>query len=428
MTDNHNHAFHRLHGPARRRIFYKKTDYADYLLMLALCAGVLWFSYAGAGWLQGAGLVLCGFMVFSFPARHGFALTRPMLPHSARDGAYLLFYKLQNMQPVFLVAVAVLALDQLFIALTPDWPHHSALMAKLALALFYLHLGGISLYRLVILASHLRHRERVRAVLSETSWRGALEQQPNVTLHLVHACATGLLTHLVLLAPWYLVITHVRYSVLSLLLISVVNVVVHIFHLRGYSAWFYREHWLAHNAELDFVYLHGSHHDAIPCGLIGVSGNGFLEGFLRHTVGNPMSLYSPPLACLLHTLEVVQDIRMHQYIPGVFPSLGREFHEVSQHSTHHFGRLEPYGIGLRLVKPEGAPRKQGWLGFPPESLLNSISLDEELNGFQWDNPRYQRFMAIYDKYQPKPDGQPQAQSADQQDGARQPVAPHEHHV
>lgn len=404
MAEQTNHPLHSLHGPAKRRIFYKKSDYADYLLMLALCAGVLWFSYGSAPWLLGAGLLLCLFMVFSFPARHGLALGRPALLRASapRELAYMLWYKVRNMQPVFLVALAVLGLDQWFIALTPTLPHHTEAMGKLALGLFYAHLGLLSLYRLAIFVSHLRHRERVRAVLAETSWRGALEQQPSMTLHLVHALATGLLTHLVLVAPWFLVLTHLSYSLVSMLAVCVLNVVVHLLHLRGYSKWFYREHWLAHNAELDFVYLHGSHHDAIPCGLIGVSGNGFLEGFLRHTVGNPLSLYSPVLACALHSLEVLQDIRMHQYIPGVFPKLERGFHEVSQHSTHHFGRLEPYGIGLRMVRAEGsAPRRQGWLAFPPESLLNSIALDEELNGFEWDNPRYQRFMAIFDKYQPE---------------------------
>ncbi len=402
MPEQSNHRLHRLHGPAKRRIFYRNTDYTDYLLMLAICAGVLCFSYGGAPWLLGGGLLLCAFMVFSFPARHGLALRRPTLLRASalRDIVFMLRYKLQNMQPVFLVALAVLLLDQWFIASTPTWPHHTQAMGKLALWLFYAHFGLLSLYRLAIFASHLRHRERVRAVLAETSWRGALEAQPSIVLHLVHALATGLLTHLVLLAPWYLVITHVQFSVLSLLAVGVANVLVHLLHLQGYSAWFYREHWLAHNAELDFVYLHGSHHDAIPCGLIGVSGNGFLEGFLRHTVGNPMSLYAPPLAALLHSVEVLQDIRMHQYIPGVFPQLARSFHEVSQHSTHHFGRLEPYGIGLRRVRQEGAPRREGLFAFPPESLLNSIELDEELNGFEWDNPRYQRFMAIFDKYQP----------------------------
>ena len=92
---------------------------------------------------------------------------------------------------------------------------------------------------------------------------------------------------------------------------------------------------------------------------------------------------------------------MHQYIPGIYPHLTRQFHEVAQHSTHHFGRLEPYGVGLRLRTPPGPEARKGWLRFPPVEILNSIELDEQLNGFQWDNPRYQQFMALYDRYEPQ---------------------------
>lgn len=167
--------------------------------------------------------------------------------------------------------------------------------------------------------------------------------------------------------------------------------------MKSYNAWFYRDHWLGHNAELDFLYLHGTHHDAIPSGLIGVSGNGHLEGFLRHTIGNPMPVYNPFISFLLYTLEVQQDIQYHQYIPGVFPRLKREFHEHSQHSTHHFGMLEPYSIGFKNARFGKSSSQNS--SFPPKEILNSIELDEKLNGFEWNNRRYKQFMEIFDRYQ-----------------------------
>jgi hypothetical protein len=169
--------------------------------------------------------------------------------------------------------------------------------------------------------------------------------------------------------------------------------------MRTYNLWFYRDHWLGHNSELEFVYLHGPHHDAIPCGLIGVSGNGFLEGLLRHSLGNPMALYGPVAAFLLYTFEVVTDINSHQYIPGVFPKMPRKFHEHAQHSTHHYGRLEPYGVALRIDQAGGLGGKK-WLRFlyPPE-LRTSYLLDTQLTEFQWDNARHRRFLELFDKYQ-----------------------------
>ena len=43
-------------------------------------------------------------------------------------------------------------------------------------------------------------------------------------------------------------------------------------------------------SEVEFVYLHGTHHDAIPCALIGVGENGHLEGVFRQIIGFPSYL------------------------------------------------------------------------------------------------------------------------------------------
>jgi hypothetical protein len=72
--------------------------------------------------------------------------------------------------------------------------------------------------------------------------------------------------------------------------------------------------------------------------------------------------------------------------------------EISQHSTHHFGRLEPYSVGLNLDRdsvPEEIRRKYQLLA---KEVKGSVHLDERLNGFEWDTPRYRRFLQLYEKY------------------------------
>jgi hypothetical protein len=398
VTDTRSAKFHRLFGTQSPRMSYHRSDFLDYLLMILGCAAVVGFVYGRASWLAMAGYILCVLMIIVFPLRHGISARIPMILRRPQDVLYMLIYKLQNVRPMYLVAAVVLLLDQYVIAQTPNLPHRSELLRSIAIDLFYAHLMIITIYRTIILAAHLRHKDVVRAVLMDTPWKSVLARQPNITLQILHAYFTGLLTHLILLAPWYLVLTHCRYSIVTLPVVLIINFIVFRQYMRTYNRWFYRDHWLGHNAELEFLYLHGTHHDAIPCGLIGVSGNGFLEGFLRHTLGNPMALYGPIAAFLLYTVEVVIDINSHQYIPGVFPKMPRKFHEHAQHSTHHYGHLEPYGVGLRVDRPGGLLGKKGTLLYPKE-MRTSYLLDVELSDFKWDNPRYRRFLELFDKYQ-----------------------------
>jgi hypothetical protein len=398
MSDSNRPKFHKLFGAQSPRMSYHRSDFSDYLLMILGCGVVLGWVYGGTSWLAMAGYVLCAAMIILFPLRHGAAMRIPLILRRPQDVLYMLIYKLQNLRPMHLLAALVLLLDQALIAQTPGWPHASEMLRSIAIDLFYAHIIIITIYRTIILAAHLRQRELVRAVLMDTTWKNVLVKQPNIALQIWHAYFTGLLTHLILVAPWYWVMTHCRYSIITLPIILVINFMVFRQYMRTYNGWFYRDHWLGHNSELEFLYLHGSHHDAIPCGLIGVSGNGFLEGAFRHMLGNPMALYGPVAAFLLYTIEVVIDINSHQYIPGVFPKMPRKFHEHAQHSTHHYGRLEPYGVGLRVDRPGGLLGKKGSLLYPKE-MRTSYLLDVELSDFEWENVRYRRFLELFDKYQ-----------------------------
>ena len=141
---------HRLFGPAKWRIAFRKSDFLDYLLMCLLCGAVVWFAYAPVAWLVLPGLLLCVVMAATFPLRHGVELKLPVLLGAPQSVLYMVFHKLRNLNPVYPLALALFAADQLFIALTPQLPHHSALLRELALWLFYVHLVLLTAYRTVI--------------------------------------------------------------------------------------------------------------------------------------------------------------------------------------------------------------------------------------------------------------------------------------
>jgi hypothetical protein len=390
--------FHRLYGIKKPRISYQRKDFLDYVLMVLVSAAVIRLSYGPNSVMTMAGLALCVLMVVVFPIRHGWQLSMPVILRRPQDVLYMIVYKIQNLSPIYFFAIAVLLLENYFIHLTPNLPHHVELMHEIALWLFYLHFLSISLYRTAILIAHLAKRAHVRAVLMETAWESAIAKQP-IVVEIFHAYFTGLLAHLILIAPWYIAITYCQFSIIALPVVAAINVFMHLKFIHAINAWFYRDHWLGHNSELEFLYSHGTHHDAIPCGLIGVAGNGFLEGFLRHALGFPNPFYNPVIAFLFYTIEVKRDIQTHQYIPGVFPKLTRQFQEVSQHSTHHFGRLEPYGFALKLDQPGVSDEfKEGFKGIP-DTLKNSIGLDEQLTGFEWHNSRFKMYLELFDKYQ-----------------------------
>jgi hypothetical protein len=391
--------FHKLYGRKRLRITLQARDALDYALMILISAAVILLAYGPTHVMALIGLALCTFMLGSFPLRHGVKLRVPVILSRPQDVLYCLIYKVRNIKLPYLIAIGVLLLENYLIFLTPNLPHNVELMRKVALYLFYGHFIGISIYRTAILAAHWYKKDLVREVLMQSVWKNHLAGQPSMTLEILHAYFTGMLTHIILLVPWYLVITHASFSMVLLPATLPASVLIQVSFVKVINEWFYRDHWVGHNSEFDFVYLHGSHHDAIPSGLIGVAGNGYLEGLLRGVIAFPTPFCNPIIAALYYTIEVKADIELHQYIPGVFPRLPREFYEVGQHSLHHFGRAEPYSFGLNLDQPHVSEAIRKQLRILPIGLRHAIKLDERLTGYQWDNPRYRWFMDLVDRYQ-----------------------------
>ena len=391
--------YHKLHGPQRKRAVYRKEDFTDYVLMILITALALAFFYGPSNPMAVIGFVLCGFMIIAFVIRHGVSAGVPLILTRPLQVAYLFYEKITNLRTPYFVAIGLLLIENALIMLTPDAPHNTELMRDIGFGLFYLHIIGLSIYRTAILVDHLRKRELVREILLQTAWKKTLSKQPSITFEIFHAYFTGLLTHIVLVAPWYFIIAHFNFSVILAPVVIVIAVINQTRFLKVINSWFYREHWLGHNSELQFLYLHGTHHDAIPSGLIGVAGNGLLEGVLRNTVAMPHPFYNPIAAALFYTMEVKNDVDLHQYIPGVFPRISKEFIRVAQHSSHHYGRVEPYGFGLKSNLPEINENVRAALLKFPEELHNSIKLDEELTDFEWDNNTHRKIIELYDKYQ-----------------------------
>ncbi|OCQ18819.1 hypothetical protein A7985_22650 [Pseudoalteromonas luteoviolacea] len=390
--------FHDLKGKVKRRMVYQKKDFFDYLIMLVFCSILSGSVYGWTSTLSVFIYILCAFMLVSFVIRHGFSLSVPIIFKRPQDVVLMFYYKLKNMHTVILFAMAFLLLENLIIYLTPGLPHMTDFTREAAIWLFFIHFIGFSIYRTVILFDHLRKKDKVQAFLMETQWKRKVNTQFGLYFEIFHGYLTGLLTHIVLLIPWYFVITTFHFSVLLMPLVCWINLLTAKRFMGKLGGWYYREHWLGHNHEFDFVYLHGPHHDALPSGMIAVAGNGFLEGVARYTFGIPHAFYNPLISFFNSTIDIKNDIDMHQYIPGVFPKLDRDVHDVFQHSLHHLGKLEPYGVGLKLDHPGASEKHRKMAKKMPESLHNSIGFDEKLNGYKWDNAAFRKYIKLYDKY------------------------------
>ena len=390
--------FHKLYGEKKPKVTYYARDFIDYVLMILLCALVVSLSYGTGHAISMIGLGLCAVMLAAFVIRHGIKLRVPVILRRPQEIFYMVVYKLQNLKLIYFIAIGVLLLENILIAATPNLPHHLEFTRKVALYLFYIHFIFITGFRTVILADHLVKKDLVREVLMQTPWRRVIRENTNMAFEILHAYCTGILTHIISIAPWYLIITHCKFSVIFMPAVCLINIIIQAKWYKAFNAWFYRDHWLGHNSEFEFLFLHGPHHDAIPSGMIAVAENGFLEGFMRFMIGAPVPFYNPAISFLVYTLDIKTDIELHQYIPGVFPKLSRTQIESAQHATHHYGPLEPYSLGTKMncSKSEDFKEKFNWI---PDELNNSIRLDEELTGFKWDNATYRNTLRLWDKYQ-----------------------------
>ncbi|WP_455872351.1 hypothetical protein [Serratia proteamaculans] len=388
--------YHQLYGVKNKRVTYMKSDFLDYVFMICICALVLYYSYGFENVLTKVGLVLCAIMVFAFPLRHGIEFKVPLILRRPQDIIYMVVYRLTNIEPVILVAAGVILIENLLIYMTPQLPHHVDLVRDVAFYLIYIHFAIITIYRTVILVAHLVKKGLVREVLMETPWKRTVAKKPGVIFEIFYSYFTGLLSHLMMLIPWFLVVSYLNFSLIFLPIICIVNYLVFQRSTGAILRWYYRDHWLGHNSELDFVYLHGAHHDAIPSALLAADESGYLEGVIRQALGRPIALFNPIMACVYYTKSVWGNVTGHQYIPGIYPKATVR----TQHAIHHYGKLEPYGLPFNLetimyILPEKEKAKFEKM---TERQKDAYRLDEILTGFKWDNSKFRWYLQLVKKY------------------------------
>jgi hypothetical protein len=399
VTTHRQAVFHKIHHKSKPRAIYYRRDFLDYLLMVCCTSLVITCCYGPKHVMALLGVGLCAIMMVTFTLRHGAALTVPLILRRPLEVFYALAHKVRNLTAVYLLAVAVLLLENSAIVLTPTLPHHVLLVRTIALYLFYIHFASVTVYRTAILIAHLSKQHLVREILIQTPWQRTIKEKTSMPLEMLHAYCTGVLTHITTIAPWYLIIMYCNFSLIFMPAVAMANVVIHRRWYKVLNSWFYRDHWLGHNSEFDFIYLHGPHHDAIPSGMIAVAENGFLEGFLRFTLGAPSAFYNPVIAFLVFTSEITGDIQAHQYIPGIFPEMSVQEIRYLHHSTHHYGPLEPYSIGFAVSASMGdGTEPPGNFNRLTREIKDSIKLDEELTGYRLDNPTHRRIVSLYKRY------------------------------
>jgi hypothetical protein len=245
----------------------------------------------------------------------------------------------------------MLLAEQAAIAFTPEWPHHVDIYRHWTSHCFFWSLGTLSVIRFVGFLCHWRERKALFSFLLTTGWRknlGPPSDQVRQLVDLVHALATGLLSHLLAALPFYMVLTQINHSLVFAPLRVVCDVLIFLWFLRSgeFNRWLYRDHWVCHHSEIAFRYLHAPHHDALPISIMAAHDTGMLEGFLRFSLSQPEVFATPGFAVVLFTIQVLADFVFHQYVPGIWPYSTTALRCGHHHVEHHFLSLHPLGSGF----------------------------------------------------------------------------------
>lgn len=377
---------------------YRQGDVLDYALMQGFTLAVIAAIYPGLVTLMAAMMVAC--MVLRFVWRFGLPRRAPRLQLVALL-AHSLQLKAANIpRALVLACVKHVLLSTVEPPATPldvdgEW-------------LFWLSFWLITTVRLVFFGHHLWRRRFVDSYLRQTTWKGTLEQvrrlatiacvtqlattahagacverhtclclQTSISVELVHALCTGIMTHLALVAPWYFLIANRQvHAALFPFHILIDRYVDRSFYgSELFDRWYYRDHWLGHHRECDFVYLHGPHHDAIPVSFMSSAETGMLEAPIRSILGHPDIYFHPFYACYFITRTTIEVMVGHQYVPGVWPYASTVVNMGIHHYEHHMRSLKPYS---------GAMTGQNDCKRP--------TLEERLNGYDPNNEMWAAFV------------------------------------
>lgn len=399
---------------------YTASDFPDYLLMLVLCVAC---SVGGFGMTHLYTWVSVGsasFLLITFALRHGCQLQNlPIVVANPWQTVVMdLVARLGNVPRAILIENAAFFAEQYLLRsglLTmictkvmsgPPSPAPNATSTAwfFTFGLFHISMIVGTAFRLISFVHHLIRHEHVFHFLEQTNFRKILKFLGTATqvdssaslstctwfmakthrlldhaMGLLHGLATGLLTHVVGVIPWYctLMITmrslsmferslsdqlgaacmleasegsvELSYHTLSMMamlwvLRSCVCLWCHVDAGADLESSFVREHWIQHHTQYGFSYLHGPHHDAIPVAFMALAEMGPLEAFLNNTFRNTYLQSVPPLHAWKFTATMMILMISHQYVPGVFPYASTSAAWENHHFEHHFLCMFPLGL------------------------------------------------------------------------------------
>ena len=360
------------------KMTYSCADGPDYFVMMLTVVGLSRVCFADSLLLQAWMCGSCVFLALFFLLHHGCSIACPLLFSNPVAALRAVKYHVQDVDPSFYARLAVVIMEHVFVANTPFLWHGSERISQFGHALWSVHFAACTIFRSRILAEHLWHQDHVRTFLKTSNFSRHVTTKRLFPLQIMQAYFTGIVCHLCLLMPWYATIMWRRQSVWLL----PVNMAIDWYH-RRYSRHnglesYYREHWLGHHSRLHFLYLHGMHHDALPCALMATNDTGALEGFLRALNGTTVgpcrqTWYVPHELQFVHqTRAVLNDIILHQYIPSVYPYSRLIVARENHHVEHHYLALHPIGSA-------GGGGSEKWLV-------------EEVDGYNADNKLWRWFV------------------------------------
>ena len=397
-------------GPKNRKpkMTYTARDFLYYQLMCIMVILVTNWSYGrehAFARLVGYGVA---FLDIMFILRHGVEMRFDMIGSSiVVESLSLVKSMVENVRPGWFLQVGALFFEAWLVeqcsSLAMEWGlqdlafigatrEFTALITfGLTDGLFYLSFTLTTLFRVASFTHHVYNSDKVFSFLSETGWRKSLglfakhgkhAETAGRFLLLTHALITGIITHIITVAPWFVVNQFYKAQMLQteailsplfyFLSFTFRTLVLDPYLMTDMESndlneWYVKDHWETHHSTLAFTLLHGPHHDALPISIIAVADNGPLEGFTRHAFfGHFDSFAAPVRAFYTFTRIIVRDMVGHQYVPGVFPYSFSVVDVGAHHVEHHFLQLYPVGNG---IEGDDDPRNncamEAWLSGGP---------------------------------------------------------------
>jgi len=345
------------------KMTYNKVDVSDYFVMVGITHFFACQIYTGP--LQLLSAFCSTFLAVGFLVRHGAVWKLPTLMR--QPGSLIsLAVELVRTMSVFCILRLLLAIaEHKFVELTPTLSHYSEEISTISEAAWYLHLSGMTAFRLCSTWYHLIHRKHVKNFLLSSDWKKVLGNSA-ISFHIIHACVTGVYSNIMLIMPWYARIKMLKVSIYLLLPTLFLDIWWVNGRKKSYGRWYYEDHEHSHQNTIHFLYLHGPHHDALPICTIAAHSTGMLEALHRGLLGSADSYLGPIWSFVSHTAKCTGDMRAHQYVPGVFPYAKFPYVHAVHHAVHHFLSLYPLGAAAG----------------------DAIKLDEELNGYNKSNEKW----------------------------------------